>query len=75
VNVQRVFIGGQWAVPSTGHTVEVVSPHTALPIGRVAAAGPDDVDRVVATARAAVDAGPWPRLDPSGPRDAEGGLA
>jgi acyl-CoA reductase-like NAD-dependent aldehyde dehydrogenase len=73
--VRRVFIGGQWAVPSTDHAIEVVSPHTELPIGRVAAAGPDDVDRAVAAARAAVDEGPWPRVDPSERIDAVRRLA
>lgn len=44
--------------------IEVISPHTERPIARVAAASPADVDRAVAAARAAVDDGPWPRLEP-----------
>ncbi|MGA5545474.1 aldehyde dehydrogenase [Mycobacterium sp. NPDC051198] len=46
-------------------TVEVISPHTEQPIARVAAAGPAEVDAAVAAARAAIDHGPWPRLDPA----------
>ena len=45
--------------------IEVVSPHTTEVIATAPAAGPADVDRAVATARAAVDDGPWPRLDPA----------
>ena len=61
----RVYVGGTWSAPSAGGVIEVVSPHTEEPIARVAAAGPDDVDRSVAAARAAFDDGPWPRLDPA----------
>jgi len=61
---RRLFIGGEWAAPSGDDRIEVVSPHTGKPIAAVAAAGPGDVDRAVATARRAQDEGPWPRLDP-----------
>lgn len=60
-----LFIGGAWISPSTDGTIEVISPHTEAPIALVAAAGPTDVDAAVASARAAFDDGPWPRLDPS----------
>jgi acyl-CoA reductase-like NAD-dependent aldehyde dehydrogenase len=60
-----LFIGGEWVAPSTGRHIEVVSPHTEEPIGRVAAAGTADVDRAVAAARRAFDEGPWPRTDPA----------
>ena len=58
----ELFIGGKWATASTDRRIEVISPHTELPVARVAAAGPDDVDAAVEAARAAFDAGPWPRL-------------
>jgi aldehyde dehydrogenase (NAD+) len=58
----ELFIGGEWATASTDRRIEVISPHTELPVARVAAAGPDDVDAAVEAARAAFDAGPWPRL-------------
>jgi acyl-CoA reductase-like NAD-dependent aldehyde dehydrogenase len=61
----RVFVGGTWSAPEGGDALEVVSPHTERVIATVAAAGPGDVDRAVAAARAAFDDGPWPRLDPA----------
>ncbi|XVQ09410.1 aldehyde dehydrogenase [Spirillospora sp. CA-255316] len=60
-----LFIGGEWVAPSTGRRIEVISPHTEEPIGVVAAAGTEDVDRAVAAARRAFDEGPWPRTDPA----------
>jgi acyl-CoA reductase-like NAD-dependent aldehyde dehydrogenase len=70
-----LYIGGEWTAPSTDDAIEVVSPHTEEVIARAPAAGPRDVDRAVAAARAAVDAGPWPRLDPSERIDAVRRLA
>jgi acyl-CoA reductase-like NAD-dependent aldehyde dehydrogenase len=70
-----LYIGGEWAAPGDGGALDVVSPHTEEVIGRAPAAGPDDVDRAVAAARAAVDAGPWPRLDPAERIDAVRRLA
>jgi acyl-CoA reductase-like NAD-dependent aldehyde dehydrogenase len=61
----RLFIGGEWAVPAVDGAIEVISPHTEEPIGRVAAAGAADVDRAVDAARAAFEEGSWPRLDPA----------
>ncbi len=61
----RLFIGGAWTEPTSGEAIAVISPHTEEAIATVAAAGPDDVDRAVAAARAAYDDGAWPRLDPS----------
>ncbi|WP_082995649.1 aldehyde dehydrogenase [Mycobacterium alsense] len=60
-----LFIGGTWTSPSGGETFEVISPHTESPIARVATAGPAEVDAAVASARAAFDEGPWPRLEPA----------
>jgi acyl-CoA reductase-like NAD-dependent aldehyde dehydrogenase len=62
---RRLVIGGEWASPSGDACLEVISPHTEKPIAAVAAAGPADVDRAVASARRAQDEGPWPRLDPA----------
>jgi aldehyde dehydrogenase (NAD+) len=42
----------------------VISPSTEEPIGSAPVAGPADVDRAVAAARAAIDDGPWPRTAP-----------
>ncbi|GAB2886418.1 aldehyde dehydrogenase [Nocardioides pacificus] len=58
------YIDGAWVAPSTGATLEVVSPHTEQVVARVPAGAPADVDRAVAAARRAFDEGPWPRLAP-----------
>ncbi len=58
----ELFIDGTWQTPTSQATIEVVSPHTESVICHVVSAGPADVDRAVAAARAAFDDGPWPRL-------------
>jgi acyl-CoA reductase-like NAD-dependent aldehyde dehydrogenase len=75
VRQDELFIGGNWAKPSTAQRIDVISPHTEAPVARVAAAGPDDVDKAVVAARAAFDAGPWPRLEPAERIDAVRRLA
>jgi acyl-CoA reductase-like NAD-dependent aldehyde dehydrogenase len=59
----ELFIGGDWATPSTDQRIQIVSPHTETPVAQVAAAGPGDVNTAVEVARAAFDTGPWPRLE------------
>ena len=54
------FIDGTWTTGSGG-TADVVNPFDASVVDRLDQAGPEDVDRAVAAARAAFDAGPWPR--------------
>lgn len=71
----ELFIGGVWSTPSTDARIEVVSPHTEMPVAHVAAAGTDDVNRAVEIARTAFDTGPWPRLDPAERIAAVRGLA
>lgn len=60
----RLFIGGDWVRPEGTATLEVISPHSEQPIGRVPQAAPADIDRAVKAARAAFEAGEWPRLTP-----------
>lgn len=74
-DTEKLFIGGEWSAPSGDQVIEVISPHTEQPVGRAATAGPSDVDRAVAAARAAVDDGPWPGLEPSERIDAVRRLA
>jgi acyl-CoA reductase-like NAD-dependent aldehyde dehydrogenase len=62
---ERLFVGGEWIAPSGGDVIDVISPHSEAPVARVAAASAADVDRAVAAARTAFDAGPWPHLDPA----------
>ena len=70
-----LYIGGGWVAPSGDARIDVVSPHTEEVIARAPAASPAEVDRAVAAARAAVDEGPWPRLDPAERIDAVRRLA
>ncbi|MGW2564014.1 aldehyde dehydrogenase [Streptomyces sp. NPDC001514] len=58
----KLYIGGELVDPLGADTIEVISPHTEQVIGRVPHASEADVDRAVATARAAFDDGPWPRM-------------
>lgn len=64
-NRDKLFIDGQWSAPDSGGPVDVISPHSGVPIGAVAMAGAADVDRAVRAARRAFDDGPWPRMQPS----------
>ncbi len=61
---RKLFIGGEWVDPVTSSTIDVISPHTEEVIARVPEARAADVDRAVVAARAAFDAGPWPRMSP-----------
>ncbi len=61
-NPLSFFIGGQWVKPASGATIDVLESHTGRLHATVAEASIPDVDRAVAAARSAFDAGPWPRL-------------
>src|ERR1700760_1954188 len=75
----QLFIDGKWTPPAGGPDFGAVlsggSPHSGAVIGHVAPAGPADVDRAVDAARAAFDAGPWPRMQPGERIEAIGRLA
>ncbi|MFE3688578.1 aldehyde dehydrogenase [Streptomyces sp. NPDC059095] len=60
----QLFIGGELTDPLGSDVIEVISPHTEQVIGRVPHASRADVDRAVAAARRAFDAGPWARTTP-----------
>ncbi|MCW0214413.1 MAG: aldehyde dehydrogenase family protein [Pseudonocardia sp.] len=53
-----LHIDGTWTTGSAG-SAPVVNPYDASVVRHVDQAGPDDVDRAVAAARAAFDSGPW----------------
>jgi len=59
-----LIIGGENVPAASGETFDTVSPTTNEPVGRMARAGVEDVDRAVAAARKAFDEGPWPRMTP-----------
>jgi aldehyde dehydrogenase (NAD+) len=58
----RLFIGGAWEEPATTAAIDIISPSDETLVGKVAEASEADVDRAVAAARRAFEAGPWPRL-------------
>jgi len=59
----RLIIDGKAVDAASGATFTTVNPATEEPITTVAEAGPEDVDRAVKAARAAVD-GPWAKMKP-----------
>jgi len=56
--VPSLYIDGTWSRGSAG-TAEVINPFDASVVETVDQAGPDDVERAIAAARAAFDTGPW----------------
>ncbi len=57
----RLHIDGEWRAASDGATWVHVHPATGEEVGRIAIAGPEDVDLAVRAARRAFDDGPWSR--------------
>jgi aminomuconate-semialdehyde/2-hydroxymuconate-6-semialdehyde dehydrogenase len=58
----RLFIDGAFVDAANGATFDDVDPATNEVIARVAAGSRADVERAVAAARRAFDAGPWPKM-------------
>jgi acyl-CoA reductase-like NAD-dependent aldehyde dehydrogenase len=58
-----LFIDGELVEPASGEVRDLTEPATGAPLAKAAMAGPDDVDRAVAAARAAL-AGPWSKTPP-----------
>ena len=59
-----LIIGGENVAATTSKTLDTVSRTTNEPVGRMAKAGVEDVDRAVAAARQAFDERPRPRMTP-----------
>src|SRR5829696_9211836 len=55
----RVFIGGEWVEPGGTEPIEVVNATTEEVIGTIPSCSPEDADRAVAAARAALET--WSR--------------
>jgi aldehyde dehydrogenase (NAD+) len=55
MNRDRLYIGGNWAAPSSGDTIPVENPATEEVLAHVPAGTAEDVDRAVTAARAAFD--------------------
>jgi acyl-CoA reductase-like NAD-dependent aldehyde dehydrogenase len=62
----RLLIGSERLDAADGRTFTTVDPATGMDIAEVALAGPEDVERAVATARGAFADGPWASMPASG---------
>ena len=59
-----LFIDGASTLSADGATVAVINPATGAPVAEVACGGELDIDRAVASARAAWDDGRWRHMAP-----------
>ncbi|HEY3914309.1 MAG TPA: aldehyde dehydrogenase family protein [Verrucomicrobiae bacterium] len=59
------LIGNKWAPAASGKTFEVFNPADGSVISRVPDSSSETIDRAVAAARSAFEAGPWLRMTPS----------
>src|SRR5689334_5364282 len=59
-----VFVEGGWAPPRGKEKLSIISPVTEEELMQFPDGTPEDMDRAVASARAAFDSGPWPRMTP-----------
>jgi betaine-aldehyde dehydrogenase len=59
VRTYQMFINGEWVDSKSAKTFPVYDPSTEEVIAQVPDAGPDDVSRAVAAAKAAFEDGPW----------------
>src|SRR2546422_8503802 len=60
-----MFIGGNWAEPTSGMLAPILASATNTPIAQVASGSKDDVDAAVHAARTAFDNPEWRGIDPS----------
>src|SRR5919197_358311 len=59
---KKLLIGGQWVDAASGKTFDTINPATGEVLARGAEGEQEDVNRAVAAARKALDAGPWPGM-------------
>ncbi len=57
-----MFLDGAWVQATEGHARDLLNPATNEVIATVADGGEHDAGRAIASARAAFDEGPWPRM-------------
>src|SRR3569833_2222314 len=60
----QAFIDGRYVDAASGTTFDCINPSTGAVLARVAACDTEDVDRAVASARAAFRKGVWANLAP-----------
>jgi aldehyde dehydrogenase (NAD+) len=61
----RMYVDGAWTDAGGGAAFDVINPATEGVIARAPDASRADMDRAIAAARRAFDAGPWPRSTPA----------
>lgn len=61
----QLWIGGRWEEGRPSNRYDVVNPATGEKLTDVVHGSAQDVDRAVAAARAALESGPWPKMDAS----------
>ena len=61
----QAFIGGKFVDAASGETFQSINPATDAVLADVAACDVEDVNRAVASGRAAFEAGVWSRTDPA----------
>src|SRR5580692_7685299 len=59
VKTYQMFINGEWVASKSAKTFPVYDPSTEEVIAQVPDAGPEDVNRAAAAAKAAFEEGPW----------------
>ena len=59
MNTSQLYINGEFVLPESSATLDVIDPSTTEVIGRAPDASRADVARAVRAAREAFDAGPW----------------
>ena len=62
---QQLLINGQWVSAVSGQTLPAISPIDGQTLCRIAAAGSEDVDQAVKTARRSFEQGVWSRIAPA----------
>ncbi|WP_144095929.1 aldehyde dehydrogenase [Croceicoccus sediminis] len=61
----RHYIGGAWVEPSSGEYFDTDNPYTGEVWAKIARGNAQDVDRAVAAAKAAFEAGEWATMRPT----------
>jgi phenylacetaldehyde dehydrogenase len=61
----RMLIGSDWVEAASGETLEAINPATGEVLGRFPSGDTPDVDRAVASCRAALTTGAWPAMTPA----------
>jgi len=61
----QILINGKWVDAASGRTFPTYNPATGEVLARIAEGDKEDIDRAVASARAAFEQGPWRRLTAS----------